>query len=64
MGILPIPRCHKAFKSKRVKSRRYGHLARTTTLTICLIRNLWENMHCLLGWCSRDAAPPYLRTGK
>ena len=30
MGILPIPRCHKAFKSKRVKSRRCGHLARTT----------------------------------
>mgnify|MGYP004527082075 CR=1 FL=1 len=22
MGILPIPRCHKAFKSKRVKSKK------------------------------------------
>ncbi len=30
MGILPIPRHHKAFKSKIVKSRRYVHLAHTT----------------------------------
>ncbi len=37
MGILPIPRPHKNIslkvkeqKSKRVKSRRYGHLAHTT----------------------------------
>ena len=37
MGILPIPRHHKSIslkvkeqKSKRVKSRRYGHLAHTT----------------------------------
>ena len=37
MGILPIPRHHKNIslkvkeqKSKRVKSRRYGHLAHTT----------------------------------
>ena len=32
MGILPIPRCPKAFKGKKVKSRRYGHLAHTTLL--------------------------------